>query len=1045
MSNSPKKTSGKESDRLHLLQHALEHAAHLLPAQGPITMFVHHNTLHAFEEKNFHEAVREAKDIYDCEPYLHEDQYREKLSQRKILREDLEHALEEIVVEDCVIPGMKGETRRQLRLSMLSHPMVEGTPEQIHWMLHETELLRKFDTSISAEAEERLTMDAHRWLSHVACQSAYNTAEMPAEAQIFQELKEESKGLFDWEDMDAWSEREWTEWTLKLVWKIMTVWVAKTERITKSNFDSNLTNASHSSRFAPPAEVTARINDILIPLCAAYIDQGLSHWQLPERDQGLFHAFDSLYAKKSPGSPKWLQRVSEELSRIRKNSVSLEQSIMDSLGSLSIPLEDWENYLASTALELKGWAGMIHQIESRPDKVFHPVSIGSLSEYLAIRLILKNAILKDRQSLSGKRLQSDSSNIQKAFLMFQVARCRGWEPSTLLKLKLDEWKRLIEEVTGFDSLSRRQVFHLAYERRYRMETLDAIYHRARAPWKAGSPKTEFQVVCCIDDREESFRRGLEEKYPEAETFGAAGFFSIPMYYRSITDAHYTPLCPPVVRPQHYVQETAAAGRSEEHEKFQKIRNWIGSANHRLHLGAQGLLGGMVTGFLGAVATAPLVAGVMAPRNMARLRKLAHSIVARQPDTDVVFERKSEEPGPTPDQLGFSAVEMANMVERMLTDIGLTTRFAPVIAIVGHGSSSMNNPHKAAYDCGACGGAKGGPNARVFAMMANDARVRKILLSRSIDIPDSVWFLGGYHNTCDDSMTYFDLGRVPVSHRNQVEKVIGALDDARAYNALERCRRFRSAPLGLTEKRAVEHVEARSEHLAQPRPECGHATNAACYVGRRSRLRGLFMDRRAFLTSYDPTRDGPGAPVLTRILQAVAPVCGGINLEYYFSYTDPSGWGCGTKLPHNVTSMLGVMDGAGSDLRTGLPWQMVELHESLRILFIVETSVQILESILESDPNIRRLVQNEWIQLAALDPHSEKIHYYHKGVFEVHHPSSTEIPQARTSAEWIRGWRDHLGYAMIRSGMQTSEDPDPEEGSWQDNSQNSRQTTAIYQA
>ena len=527
------------------------------------------------------------------------------------------------------------------------------------------------------------------------------------------------------------------------------------------------------------------------------------------------------------------------------------------------------------------------------------------------------------------------------------------------------------------------------------------------------------MVCCIDEREESFRRGLEEKYPEAETFGAAGFFSVPMYYRSITDAHYTPLCPPVIVPEHYVRETAAAGKGEDHEKFQKVRNWIGSASHRLHLGAQGMVGGMITGILGAVATAPLVAGVVAPRSMGRLRRLAHSIVARPPTTDVVFERSGKDPGPKPDQLGFKTEEMANMVERLLNDIGLTKNLAPLIVIVGHGSSSLNNPHEAAHDCGACGGARGGPNARVFSLMANDVRVRKLLKERGLDIPDSVWFLGGYHNTCDDSMKYFDLNRAPVSHRARVEKAMGALDDAREYNALERCRRFRSAALGISEKKALEHVEGRAEHLAQPRPEYGHATNAVCYVGRRSRLRGLFMDRRAFLTSYDPTSDNEEAAILTRILQAVVPVCGGINLEYYFSYTDPAGWGCGTKLPHNITSLLGVMDGAGSDLRTGLPWQMVEIHESVRILFVIETRLSVMTSILEKDPNISRMINNEWTLLSVLDPDSPSVHYYQNGKFVVHQSSDKPMPQARTSTEWIRGWRDHLGYALIRSGMKQS--------------------------
>ena len=162
----------------------------------------------------------------------------------------------------------------------------------------------------------------------------------------------------------------------------------------------------------------------------------------------------------------------------------------------------------------------------------------------------------------------------------------------------------------------------------------------------------------------------------------------------------------------------------------------------------------------------------------------------------------------------------------------------------------------------------------------------------------------------------------------------AIETARRREAHERCRRFDAVPRWYPPLAALAHVQGRAADLAQPRPEYGHATNAFCIIGRRARTRGLFLDRRAFLVSYDPALDHDGA-ILARIMAAVVPVVAGISLEYYFSYVDPSGYGCGTKLPHNVTSLLGVMDGAQSDLRTGLPWQMVEIHEPTRLAIVVE--------------------------------------------------------------------------------------------------------------
>ena len=210
------------------------------------------------------------------------------------------------------------------------------------------------------------------------------------------------------------------------------------------------------------------------------------------------------------------------------------------------------------------------------------------------------------------------------------------------------------------------------------------------------------------------------------------------------------------------------------------------------------------------------------------------------------------------------------------------------------------------------------------------------------------------------------------------------------------------------------MENRAEDSAEPRPEYNHATNAMCFVGRRSRTRGLFLDRRAFLNSYDPTQDDEQHSILLRILQAAVPVCGGISLEYYFSTVDQNGYGCGNKLPHNVVSLLGVMEGAASDLRTGLSKQMTEIHEPMRLLLIIETTPQALLSIMARDEMIRSQIQNEWVQLALLDPNSATIHVYETGQFREYLPDKPRLAREAVSSDWFRGWRNHLGFAVIQA-------------------------------
>ena len=169
-------------------------------------------------------------------------------------------------------------------------------------------------------------------------------------------------------------------------------------------------------------------------------------------------------------------------------------------------------------------------------------------------------------------------------------------------------------------------------------------------------------------------------------------------------------------------------------------------------------------------------------------------------------------------------------------------------------------------------------------MANDLRVRGRLRERGLNIPDSTVFVA--RSTILATITCVLRSRsTDTAQAATFAELRELIDEARQRNAHERIRRFESASLSMSPREALKHVEARSEDLAQARPEYNHATNAMCMVGRRARTRGLFLDRRSFLTSYDPTVDDHEFTILNRILQAVIPVCSGISLEYYFSCVD----------------------------------------------------------------------------------------------------------------------------------------------------------------
>jgi len=157
-------------------------------------------------------------------------------------------------------------------------------------------------------------------------------------------------------------------------------------------------------------------------------------------------------------------------------------------------------------------------------------------------------------------------------------------------------------------------------------------------------------------------------------------------------------------------------------------------------------------------------------------------------------------------------------------------------------------------------------------------------------------------------------------------------------------------------------------------------------------------------------------VLEAILLAAGPVGAGINLEYYFSTVNNEQYGCGTKVTHNITGLFGVMEGTGSDLRTGLPKQMIEIHEAMRLQVVVEASIATLTRIYERQPPLQELIGNGWLLLSARDPQSGDIHVFKPGSgFIPWQGERSDLPTVARSPDWYRGHSQPLAPALIETG------------------------------
>lgn len=717
---------------------------------------------------------------------------------------------------------------------------------------------------------------------------------------------------------------------------------------TRSMKDSSMQPVSTLIENQKGENLSDILNYHIIKWCKLYLDDSGASWTMPNREKGLYRAWHHLITF-DPALSKNERKVLKEWPQ------DAQGALTKALSELGISESNKQAYFEGHLLALPGWAGMIRW---RSQQSIQEQEL--MIEYLAVRISMELAIVKPYLPIKNQKIE------KKVEVVPLIASWIYWGDISIeewLQMSATEQSELLAFAYRFDENIRKKLWLEAWEQTHAEQLREKIASKQRAT--NDKKHVLAQLAFCIDVRSEPFRRHLEKLGP-FETFGIAGFFGLPIATSELGSNDSHPSLPVILKPKHQIKELTDEKEFKNYKQRKKIDS---SVSYTFKTMKQNVLTSMLLPEVsGPLLGLQMVTRSFVPRRVGSFIRNLRKTMLQKPDTTFslnhVHDTKCEIP------IGFTKEEKVNYVRQALKMVGLTEKFAPLVVMCGHSSQSTNNPYAAALECGACGGAAGGFNARVFATLCNLPEVRGALSAEGIKIPEDTIFVAAEHKTTVDELEWIYVPKLSEAAQEAFDRIESVMPNVSQHANRERLTQLPNFKMKI--KNPSKEAHRFAEDWSEIRPEWGLARNASFIIGQRELTQDCDLEGRAFLHNYDWKQDESG-DILASIIAGPGTVAQWINLQYYASTVAPHYYGSGNKTTQTVTAGLGVMQGNASDLLSGLPWQSVmqsdneTYHSPLRLLIVIQAPTKYIERLLKNDFTFREKVKNGWVRLASVDP------------------------------------------------------------------------------